>query len=679
VANIARKSWGIVLFTALAAAAGIAFNQTTISAPLVSLPDTPLYVNGSKAKANLTLALSVETPTLGTAYPSTAEGDPNAFDPTKRYVGYHDHMVCYVNVTASDVPGGEYFAFSSAKATIDAPCPTGRSFDGNFLNWATTSAIDIMRYGLTGGHRVFDEGTGTGRTVLERAYLPGEMYRSPFFLMKRLRMDQIALRTPFSISDFTDGLYIRNCHNRVYFSKSNDTTGSCAMPFFDATAQSAELVKTGASTAGRYYLTRVMVCDTNTAGNRLMLQNPQTRQWSGLCLPYQNARGGSFYKPVGQFQVNADNVRVSVFSYLNDDNYARYGGVMRAPLKYLGPRQFDANFDLIPQTNPHREWDSLTGVFIRNPQLGHADYGDQGYGQSGVISYINGFGALNTDELGASKDYDPVGELYYEAFRYLQGQQPTPLAITGLTGVQATDRALTENFPAYRVWKDPFNGFTDNTGKGRSCLRNSLLTVADVFTHSDRYLPGNTLERYNDGVRNAEQTPVSLDVQHWTGIVGSFEANVGAPYTDSTGAARKAFNISPNSPYRPDLPNIATDPFVETGATGSFMMAGLAHFANTQTFRADLPKARISTFSIDVNSYNLTGASASLRRGTQLHLAAKYGGFDDALTGNTGSPFAAGNNFAWQGANGDAKNVSVQSTHLDRPQAAHLDCSCAPM
>jgi hypothetical protein len=23
--------------------------------------------------------------------------------------------------------------------------------------------------------------------------------------------------------------------------------------------------------------------------------------------------------------------------------------------------------------------------------------------------------------------------------------------------------------------------------------------------------------------------------------------------------------------------------------------------------------------------------------------------------------------------------VSVQSTHLDRPQAAHLDCSCAPM
>lgn len=27
----------------------------------------------------------------------------------------------------------------------------------------------------------------------------------------------------------------------------------------------------------------------------------------------------------------------------------------------------------------------------------------------------------------------------------------------------------------------------------------------------------------------------------------------------------------------------------------------------------------------------------------------------------------------------DRYSVSVQSTHLDRPQAAHLDCSCAPM
>jgi len=661
VAHTARKTWGMVLFTVLAALGGVAFNQTTSTVPLVSLPDTPLYVNGSKAKANLTLALSVESPTVGPAYTSSVEGDSNAFNPLQQYIGYHDNMVCYVNLTSRDIAIGEYFAFSSKKATIDAPCPRGTSFDGNFLNWATTSAIDIMRYGLTGGHRVFDEGTGEGRTVLERAYLPDWMYRSVYFQRKLLRADQVALRTPFASSDLPQGMHIRNCRNRVYFSKTNDAAGNCAMPFSDATAQSPELVKTGNTTSGRFYFTRVIVCDPNTASNRLMLQHTSTRRWSGLCLPYKSASGDSFYKPVGQFQVNADNVRVGVFSYLNDADLARYGGVMRAPLKYLGSKQYDTKYDLMATANPHSEWDPTTGVFQRNPQAGHAVYDDQGYGQSGVINYINGFGSLDPLALGQYKQWDTLSELYYEAFRYLQGQSPTTFALTGLTGSSTNDRGLTENFPAYRTWTDPFVGFEDNKGKGRSCLRNSVLTIADVFTHADRYLPGNTVSRHLDGPRDPDTAPVPLDVQKWTSIVGSFEANVGTEYIDSTGRLRKSSNIPINSSYRPDLPNIATDAYTETGARGSFLMAGLALFANTQSYRADLPKARISTFSIDVNTHNLTGANASLRRGTQMHLAAKYGGFDDALTGNTGSPFASGNNLSWQGSDGDAKNYFVVS------------------
>lgn len=662
--NIARKVWGTVLCVAVATVAGLAFNQETTTTPLVSLPNDPLYLNGSKAKANLILALSVETPTLGSAYTSSP-GDLNDFNPNRKYIGYYDHMVCYANVTASGITG-EYFSYSSAKSTIDAACPSGQSFDGNFLNWATTSAIDIMRYGLTGGTRVFDEGTGAGRTILERAYLPGSSYSGPFFPLKRLRTDQIALRTPFAASEFTDGIFIRNCINRVYFAKENDGGTDCLNPFGVANAQSDRLVRHGDTSQGRFYLTRVMVCDANSAANRPMLQNQTTRRWSGLCFPYQNASGGTFFKPVGQFQVNSDNVRVSVFSYLNDDNYFRYGGVMRTPLKYLGSKQFDANFDLMAATNPHSEWDSVTGVFNRNPQLGHADYGDQGYGQSGAITYINGFSALDPDALGTTKDWDPLSELYYEAFRYLQGQQPTPLATAGLSGTSTSDRSLAENFPAYRTWTDPFTGFKDNTGEGRSCLRNNVLAIADAFTHADRYLPGNKKIRGGDGIRAAEEAPVQLDVEKWTNVVGSFEANLGVSYTDSTGKAQKAFNISLNDPYRVDLSNIATNVVVES--TGSYLMAGLAHFANTQSFRTDLPKARISTFSIDVNSYNTTGSNATLRRGTQLFLAAKYGGFDDSLTGNTGSPYASGENLSWQRADGDARNyfvVSDPQTFLD--------------
>lgn len=195
---MARHGWSIALFTGLAVVGSIAFNQTTTSVPLVELSNSPLFVNGSKSKTNLTLVLSIEEPALGSAYTSTVAADPGDFDPRQKYIGYHDHMVCYANVAAIDITIGEYFAFSSKKTSIDAACPGGTSFDGNFLNWATTSTMDILRYGLSGGHRVFDEGSGVGRTVLERAYLPDRMYRSSFFPMKRLHATQVALRTPFS-------------------------------------------------------------------------------------------------------------------------------------------------------------------------------------------------------------------------------------------------------------------------------------------------------------------------------------------------------------------------------------------------------------------------------------------------------------------------------------------------
>lgn len=314
---MARHGWSIGLFAGLAVVGSIAFNQTTTNVPLVELPNSPLFVNGSKSKTNLTLVLSIEEPTLGSAYTSTVAGDPDDFNPRQKYIGYHDHMVCYANVSAIDMTVGEYFAFSSKKTSIDAACPRGTSFDGNFLNWATTSSMDILRYGLTGGHRVFDEGSGAGRTVLERAYLPDSMYRSSFFPMKRLHATQVALRTPFSGAGLAQGLYIRNCRNRVYFANQDDTFGDCEAPFGVEGANSTKLLRAGSTSGGRFYPTRVMVCDERTAANRPMLQNAATGQWSGLCQGYKSETGDSFHKPVGQLQVNAENVRISVFSYLS--------------------------------------------------------------------------------------------------------------------------------------------------------------------------------------------------------------------------------------------------------------------------------------------------------------------------------------------------------------------------
>jgi type IV pilus assembly protein PilY1 len=70
-------------WTLLAASVGVTLvisAATTATQPLVDLAAEPIYMNGGKTKANLTLALSVELPTVGQTYrgtnPKKAEYNP---------------------------------------------------------------------------------------------------------------------------------------------------------------------------------------------------------------------------------------------------------------------------------------------------------------------------------------------------------------------------------------------------------------------------------------------------------------------------------------------------------------------------------------------------------------------------------------------------------------------------
>jgi type IV pilus assembly protein PilY1 len=628
-----------VLLALLAAGASLVIGQA--SPPLVDLATEPLYMNGAKAKANLTLALSVEFPTVGQTY-------RGGWDPSVEYVGYFDPRACY-RAILSNGSNGNYFDWKSNKTNISDTCPSSQ-FDGNFMNWATSSAIDIMRYGLTGGNRVLDD---ANTTIVERAWLPDSFYNnSAYFGVKFVPANQVAGRTENPASDFPNGMWIYNCKNRVYFAKEADGTGNCAAPFGVANAQSSKLVKANSNNNGNFYEVRNLVCDSNTATRRLMTYDPATKEWKGLCYQYPNGK----YKPVGQFQVNSESLRVSVFGYLNDDNNGRYGGVLRAPMKYLGPKQFDANFNLLSTANPRAEWDVDTGVFIENPQSGDATYGAQGYPRSGAIMYINKFGTLNPDQIGKYKTHDPVSELYYEAVRYLQGKQPTSNAVSGLAGSVAADKTLTENYPVYSTWTNPFTGFQDSSGDAKSCLRNSILTIADVFTHRDHSVPGSSETQSGDFARAAETDP-TLSVPFWTNVVGAFESKTAMTYTDSMGRTQTTTWLSGNADYD----SLSGAGSLMTGAgSGSFHMAGLAYWANTQTFNSTYPKARIKTFAIDVNE-NRSSDNADFRRTKQLYLAAKYGGFEDSSAGSTGNPYQPGSNVLWQGTDGDAKNYFLVS------------------
>lgn len=553
--------------------------------PEVNIANGPLYNGRVNVHPNMVLNLSVEFPTVGIAY----RGDNGTYNKTTEYIGYFNPAKCYRYVGGERNVTDGYFAIAKDADVTTHECG-GDSFSGNFMNWASSSAIDILRYALTGGDRVVDT---ADTTILQRAFLREDFYAHATFFPRRTVIGGGNVSTPSQVTPFNvTTLYIVSCRNRILFSDMVGSGGTCDTPAYDSGGKLAATDKRLGE-----YLVRVKVCDTNESSTRV-----------DLCQQY-----GSNYKPVGEMQRNAGRIRFAAMGYLLDNAATRYGGVLRAPMKYVGPKKFDQP-GFSEAANDKLEWDPATGVFYNNPEA-PSDRNNTS-ANSGVINYLNKFGRS-----GAYKNLDPVGELYYEAIRYLQGKQPTSEATAGMT------EAMKDGFPVITGWTDPVIA---------SCQRNYIVTIADVNTHWDRYIPGNQRTTYNNGVNAndptraiepavAGKTP-ELDVKVWTHKVGELEADANGIYG----------NPSP----RPGLANLD---MIDTGSGGhgTYYMAGLAYWANTNDIRFDKP-VRVKTYAIDVDEGGNGLVDGNTRfgakpRDSQLYLAAKYGGFNDR--NGDGNPF----------------------------------------
>lgn len=581
--------------------------------PEVKIANGPLFSGRGNVHPNMLLNLSVEFPTAGIAY----RGDSGTYNRNYEYVGYFNPLKCYYynggnrNLTDSqdlDTAGYFYIAKNADPKTHECG---GDSFSGNFMNWAASSAIDMLRYALTGGDRVYDKLDGT---VLQRAFLKEDFYAHNTYFPRRIVTGGGNVSAPNQVTPFKGvaTLYIVSCRNRILFSDlssgsvdSKDASNYCTS-VFDKTKEDKEDTKD--KRLGEY-LVRVKVCDSKEGAER-----------KDLCLKY-----GSNYKPVGAIQRNSEKLRLGAMGYLLDDAETRYGGVLRAPMKYVGPKKLEAP-DYIEVDNDKPEWDPATGRLYSNPD-NPADR-DSSVLKSGVINYLNKFGYS-----GKYKRFDPIGELYYEGIRYLQGKSPTIDATAGMT------EAMKDGFPVITTWMDPLIA---------SCPDNYIVTIADVNTHWDRYIPGNTRTKFgnsedaHDAVRPVNpsaNTGPEPDVMVWTERVGKME---------SDGAY---FNPQPNGM----LTNLHNR---DTGSSGhgTYYMAGLAYWANTNDIRTDKP-TRVKTFTIDVDEGGnglIDGNTRSLKpRNSQLYLAAKYGGFADR--NKDGNPFVTSKTGA-EGKKIDIKN-----------------------
>lgn len=577
---------------------------------LLDLRTGPIINSGDVS--NLALVLSVEFPTTGGAYKTP--NSPSAYDGSKKYLGYWNATTCYAyNGTTAD---GYFQRGSATVSATDYRCVasgTSQYFSGNFLNFAATSSIDILRYALTGGDRYVD---AAGNTILQRAVLLGDNGGSnPSFYgnsnnmpTRSLTAAQAAALTPFG----STVMYVKSCEDRVIFQTSNG--GTCTTP------GNLKAFNNSAGTSINSDLkARVKVCDDTEGPVR-----------TELCKQYPDGN----YKPVGEIQKNADKVRVAAFGYLLNnqasgfqdwDNW--YGGVLRAPMKFAGPNQKNAGG--IVSTNTETEWNATTGVFVANP------LSDATFTYSGVINYTNRFGRS-----GQYKRHDPVGELYYEAVRYFQGKQPTSNATTDATK-GAYSAGMLDNYPIYTTWSDPMQ---------TACQRNYALLIGDHQSAKDNFIPG--VNNVGGETRAADGAGVgALNATTWGQVITSFETNGAVTYVDSQGVTRTAngnaaaASSGTNTGVVSANTNLAGKTQAGQTANGNnvgYALASVAYWANTQSIRSDKPLARLRTFVIDVNEGAETNVEVMRQRA--LYLAGKYGGFadvgqDGSHTTGEGNPF----------------------------------------
>lgn len=408
------------------------------------------------------------------------------------------------------------------------------------------------------------------------------------------------------------------CTNAVWGDPASGTGKKCYYRPYTGTW--TPTVAAAALNSDGYFFARVQVCDRDATTYALK----EKRYWN-LCTQYSDGATTArpSFKPTGTVQKYSDQLRLAAFGYLLDQTASyssgRYGGVLRAPMKYVGAKTFDINgADNTPTGgNTRQEWNPVTGVFNTNPDGNASVQTTDGRGAylSGVISYLNQFGRTGSVP-GRYKRYDPIGELHYETLRYLQGLQPSADAISGIT---------TEMYDGFPVATNAATGWNDPYGDGRSsttdysCLKSNIVVIGDKNTHDGNRLPTASA---------ANNIP---NINAWRTVVQNFEKNVSSTYVDGAGVNRTTGN-----------PNGANGS-VPTGTTTSQIM-GSAYWSHIQDIRGtswtnatsagtagatlQRPGLRVKTFMFDVNEYGGSNDASTRRSSNQLFMAGKYGGFE---------------------------------------------------
>lgn len=532
-----------------------------------TVSQSPLFLTTS-VDPNVLFNMSVETPMGGAAYNDQPDGGSCGgrvsdggtvgicYFPTEEYLGYFDPNKCYNYSSGRFVPAGA--------TTTDHEC--SGQFSGNFMNWATMTAMDMFVWTMTGGNRVTDT---TSETVIRRTRKQNNDSWFPHKLIKSSRNV-----SPSTVTPWSSPVYIYNTDFGVQFGTAR-----------------------GGSDLGTYDV-KLRVCDLSAG-------------LEANCAPYVSG-GSTYYKPEGLVQENADHMRFGVTSYTNTNGNGIDGGVLRSNMKYVGTTMPDGSGGTI--TNPNAEIDT-SGFIVTNPNP--VDASESGVSKSGVIPYLNKFSDASY------KGNDPASELFYESIRYFKNLGPTSEYLSGATGgfpiINNSGSSRWEDPIQYECQKNFIVGINDANPWADKRLPGTHFTSASAWPAAgiaDFGAPSSPDPDINvttltnkvgdlEGLTGTSQcigcTSATCDFLSTNKIItGLGEVFGTCPYTPKE-----------NSYYIAGLAYYANTEDIRTGTGGATDFPG---------------KQTIATFMIDTQEY---GTDPLVGQMNMLWLAGKYGGFID--------------------------------------------------
>lgn len=621
-----------VIFAANLAIAGL-------PASAVNLTPIPPYLTETKGSPMVMLNMPKDHQLFFKAYNEYSDLDGDGVIETQykhsyKYYGYFDNERCY-NYNTTDnryVPVGKVDAAGYCTNTTAAD-----NWNGNFMNWATMTRMDVVRRILYGGFRAVDTATpatpSLSVTVLERAHLPSDAHA----FAKYYYGNDINKLTPFSPA--AQNLTVSTPGGTVTVSASeitlcNLSNGNAAAPALTTADAPSIYIASGnqalwgaserwqcvwkedlalKASGGGYngnvpavsgiyaagdsprrdtnglgtgyaqgsYTARVEVCKSGLAGGF-------TNDEGSRCKLYP--RGN--YKPVGLLQKYGERNEAAFGLITGSFDKNVSGGVLRKNVA-----SFTDEVDL-----DDGQFKAVPGIVNTLNKLKIAGY-----------SYLDGthenlVGGCNFQQIGLTDGQcrswgNPIGEMYLESLRYLAGANANPDFVT-VAAPQDTALGLTVT-----AWTDPFATSTVANFGDQLCRRSSVVNFNASVTSFDSNSWG--------GAASISGLSTST-VNVYTDLVGSAEGlfavgsqwSVGRNGSDTNGFCTNKTLTSGGTNSFAEVTGIC--PSAPT-QFGGYKMVGAALYAHTKPIRSDFTIPASNTRAFKVDTYGVALSTGSPR------------------------------------------------------------------